>query len=166
MVRLISLFLTFLLFTSAEAHSHRHHVAYKHHPHHRHIHRRSHHVHPSSYLVTVPTAAGIPITVARHLAPRFQALIADFVAHGYTPRRIGCYASYGHVPNSRHYAGAACDFDGSLSRSPFMRSYIAAKIIQKHHFRNGCSFVAPFYGIRDCGHVDDGRRRVRRWYSW
>ncbi len=64
----------------------------------------------SGGMVTVSTAAG-RITVARSLAGRFQALIADFVANGYRPKHIGCLAHGGHVPNSRHYAGAACDFD-------------------------------------------------------
>jgi len=99
-------------------------------------------------MVTVTTAAG-PITVASHLAGRFQALIADFVAAGYKPRRIGCLAHGGHVPNSRHYAGAACDFDqrGWGLTVPFM--YRAHAIIARHGFRDGCSF-------NDCGHVDDG----------
>jgi len=112
-------------------------------------------------LVTVHTAAGISITVAANLAARFQALIADFVAHGYRPRSIGCFAQSGHVPNSRHYAGAACDFDqrGWGMTAPFM--YRARSIIASHGFRDGCSFSRP-----DCGHVDDGvgvGRRSRRY---
>ena len=111
-------------------------------------------------MVTVSTAAG-PITVASHLAARFQALIADFVAAGYKPRHIGCLAHGGHVPHSRHYAGAACDFDqrGWGLTAPFM--YHARAIIARHGFRDGCSF-------NDCGHVDDGQttrhaqRRSRR----
>ncbi len=100
-------------------------------------------------LVTVSTAAG-PITVASHLAGRFQALISDFVAAGYKPRSIGCAAHGGHVPNSRHYQGAACDFDqrGWGKTTGFM--YQAHAIIAKHGFRDGCSFG-------DCGHVDDGQ---------
>jgi hypothetical protein len=115
--------------------------------------RRRHHnggaqVSHGGGMVTVPTAAG-PITVASHLANRFQALIADFVAAGYKPRRIGCLAHGGHVPNSRHYAGAACDFDqrGWGLTTSFM--YRARAIIAKNGFRDGCSF-------NDCGHVDDG----------
>jgi hypothetical protein len=111
-------------------------------------------------IVTVSTAAG-PITVASHLAERFQALIADFVAHGYKPRHIGCLAHGGHVPHSRHYAGAACDFDqrGWGLTVPFM--YHARAIIARHGFRDGCSF-------NDCGHVDDGlsvRHAQRRWHG-
>jgi hypothetical protein len=116
-------------------------------------------------LVTVPTAANIPITVASHLAVQFQSLIADLVTAGYKPKRISCFATSGHVPNSRHYAGAACDFDGSLSRSKFMRSSLANTLIHRYHLRNGCSFYCG--GVRDCGHVDDGRitRHHPRTYS-
>jgi hypothetical protein len=114
--------------------------------------------HGGGGIVTIATAAG-PITVAAHLANRFQALIADFVAAGYKPRAIGCYAHGGHVPNSRHYSGAACDFDqrGWGLTTSFM--YRARAIIAKHGFRDGCSF-------NDCGHVDDGQplRNARR--SW
>jgi hypothetical protein len=110
-------------------------------------------------MVRIQTAAG-PITVASHLADRFQALIADFVAHGYKPRNVGCLANGGHVPNSRHYSGAACDFDqrGWGLTHPFM--YHAHDIIKRHGFRDGCSF-------NDCGHVDDGLplHRGRSWAS-
>lgn len=102
-------------------------------------------------LVTVQTAAGIPITVAQALAPRFQAMISDFVAAGYRPHAIGCFARGGHVVHSRHYAGAACDFDqtGWGKTAKFMYSERAHEIIVAHGFRDGREF-------RDQGHVDDG----------
>ena len=168
----------------AEAgHRHHHHRHYAQQHHHLHSAHRSHHhaaqprkrrevllrhrqhsravLRPGGGMVTVPTAAG-SITVASHLASRFQALIADFVAAGYKPKSIGCLAHGGHVPNSRHYAGAACDFDqrGWGLTAPFM--YRARAIIAKHGFRDGCTF-------NDCGHVDDGlpirHARRRSWYS-
>lgn len=99
-------------------------------------------------LVTVQSAAG-PITVAKSLSQRFKALIADFAAHGYKPRNVGCYASSGHVTHSRHYHGGACDFDqtGWGKTAKFMHH--AGAIIHKYGFRDGCDFG-------DCGHVDDG----------
>ena len=108
-------------------------------------------------LVTVQTAAGIPITVASHLAGQLQALIADFVAAGYRPRHIGCFAHGGHVRNSRHYAGAACDFDqrGWGKTVPFMYTARAHAIIVAHGLRDGRQF-------RDQGHVDDGGVRYAR----
>jgi hypothetical protein len=101
-------------------------------------------------MARVQTLAG-PVTVALHLASPIQDLIADFVAAGYVPRRMGCLAFSGHVPNSRHYAGAACDFDqyGWGLTVPFMYTQQADEIIRAHGFRNGCSF-------NDCGHIDDG----------
>ena len=100
-------------------------------------------------LVTVQTAAGKTITVAASLAGQFQSLIQEFVAHGYMPRRIGSFATHGHVPGSRHYAGAALDFDqcGFGCTVSFMRH--ARQMIVAHGLRDGCDFG-------DCGHVDDG----------
>jgi hypothetical protein len=152
-------------------------AAHRHHRHHHHhSYERHHHRHVQSYqqrpaaraysgggMVIVKTLAG-PITVASHLAERFRALIADFVAAGYKPRRVGCLAHGGHVPNSRHYHGAACDFDQSGWGRTTNFMYHARAIIKKHGFRDGCSF-------NDCGHVDDGlptRRHYARqpWDGW
>jgi hypothetical protein len=163
-----ALFLAVTLPAQAAQRQHRNHVhAGYHHTAHRHHHRsaartgRSKHKHASRRrsnrsavrggggMVTVSSAAG-PITVASHLAGKFQALIADFVANGYTPQRVGCLAHGGHVAHSRHYAGAACDFDqrGWGKTADFM--YHAHALIAKHGLRDGCSFG-------DCGHVDDGQ---------
>jgi hypothetical protein len=93
--------------------------------HHQRVRRKAHHLHrkePSRVrtiapatmggLVTVPTAAGISITVATSLANQFQGFIKDLVDEGYTPKQIHCWAPPGtHVPNSNHYHGGACDFD-------------------------------------------------------
>lgn len=148
----------------SERHSHIEGYRHKHHHRRYHSHRRHHVRHHGHYhnrinstiernvksfkLVTIKTAAGT-ITVANHLAVKFKGLIADFVAHGYKPRHVGCFARGGHVPNSRHYSGAACDFDqsGWGKTSSFM--YHASALIKKHGLRDGCLFS-------DCGHVDDG----------
>jgi hypothetical protein len=109
----------------------------------------------TSTLTTFIATSGYKLTVATHLVPRWNALVADFVAAGYRPRHVSCFASGGHVPNSRHYYGAACDFDqyGWGLTVPFM--YHAHRIIVKHGFRDGCDF-------NDCGHVDDGLPLYRR----
>ena len=115
----------------------------------------------TSTLTTFVTVSGHKLTVATHLVSRWDALVADFVAAGYRPRHISCFAKGGHIPNSRHYYGAACDFDqyGRGLTVPFM--YHAHSIIVKHGFRDGCDF-------NDCGHVDDGlssyhRRQYRQY---
>ena len=146
MLRLLIIGLVLLTSTSVEAR----------HRHHRHAASR----HVSLSLTTIKVATGHQITVATHLVKRFQSLIADLAAAGYHPRSIRCFSLTGHVRHSRHHVGAACDFDGSLSRSSFMRSATANRIIAKNHFRNGCSFYSS--GVRDCGHVDDGYVHGRR----
>jgi hypothetical protein len=102
-------------------------------------------------LVTVPTAAGIDITVASSFAPAIQGFIADAVAAGYKPRRIKCYSlSRAHVRHSLHKVGEACDFNqhGWNKTDRFM--YRVRKLAAKWGLRDGCSF-------RDCGHIDVGR---------
>ena len=130
----------------------------RHHAHHVERHREARSEdHVRSGLTTISTAAGIPIVVASHLAQQFESLVADFVAAGYRPRAIHCYAHGGHVTHSRHYAGAACDFDqrGWGRTAPFMYSARAHAIIIAHGLRDGREF-------HDQGHVDDGGVRYAR----
>lgn len=110
-------------------------------------------------IVTVPTAAGISITVASSFALKIQGFIADVVARGYQPKQIHCYARGGHVRNSLHYRGEACDFNQrgwGLTDGPM---YHVADLAARHGLRDGCTFW-------DCGHIDSGsymtaRRRTK-----
>ena len=152
-------FLAAILFlvglTSAQAHVRHHH--YRHFAVLHHVHRSAARSIRSEValtprgagLVTVQTAAGIPITVAANLAEKFEGLISDMVADGYRPHSIGCFARGGHVRNSNHYHGGACDFDQTArNRAPnFM--YHVASLAAKWGLRDGCTF-------HDCGHIDDG----------
>jgi hypothetical protein len=106
-------------------------------------------------MVTVQTAAGIPITVSSSFAPKVTAFIADLVASGYTPKSIRCYARGGHVHGSRHYSGNACDIDQHRRNGTARAMYHATAMATAHGLRDGCSF-------RDCGHVDDGQPLMRR----
>jgi hypothetical protein len=103
-----------------------------------------------SGIVTVSTAAG-PITVAADHAGQFEGLINDFVAAGYRPRHIGCFARSHHVRGSLHYRGLACDFDqrGWGRTASFMYTARAHEIIVAHGLRDGREFG-------DQGHVDAG----------
>lgn len=108
-------------------------------------------------IVTVETAAGIPIRVAADFAEPIKAVIADLVARGIKPKQIHCLAHGGHVAGSRHYSGHACDFDfyrGCMGCSAKWTRHIG-DIVARHGLRNGCSFG-------DCGHIDDGRQLARR----
>ena len=168
-MRISSVILSFLFFSSINvdmAFAKHHHSIHKHH--HRYSHNNTNYNISQKYngvgrfrIVTVPVESGQRIHVAEHLAPRFQALVHDFIRAGYHPRHIGCFARSGHVPNSRHYYGAACDFDQTGWGRTVSFMYRAHAIIQKHGFRDGCNFG-------DCGHVDDGfplhHRQYRPYY--
>ena len=101
-------------------------------------------------LVTVPTAAGISITVNPSFAQKIVPFIAELVASGYRPRHIGCFARGGHVRNSRHYAGAACDLDQTGWGRTASRMYHVGALAAKYGLRDGATFG-------DAGHIDDGQ---------
>jgi hypothetical protein len=113
---------------------------------------------PRSGLITVSTAAGIKITVNPSFAPKITAFIADLVDQGYTPKRIHCHASHGHVRGSRHYSGAACDIDQTGWGKTAPKMYHVAALAKKHGLRDGGSF-------RDWGHIDDGQQLSRTRYA-
>jgi hypothetical protein len=158
------LFVGFTLSSANAKSSAHHHHRYMHH-HYMHVaksHHKKHYYHvahgylfPVNHppLVTVSTAAHIMITVAPAVAERFVGLIRDLVAAGYNPKNITCYAAHGHIPNSLHHTGEACDIDqsGWNRTSGFM--YHAHSIIVANGLRDGCDF----HSRKDCGHVDTGR---------
>jgi hypothetical protein len=102
-------------------------------------------------LVTVPTAAGIRITVAASVAGNFQGFIRGLVAMGYHPRHIGCYSATGHIRNSMHHVGKACDFDQTgWNRAPtIMHTERVTELAHRWGFVSGCEFRSR----RDCGHI-------------
>jgi hypothetical protein len=101
--------------------------------------------HPAG-TVTVSTAAG-PITVAADAADKFVSLTNDLVAHGFHGS-VTCAAT-GHMPNSLHHTGHACDFAQTARNRTVAVMYHVSDIIAAHGLRDGCSFG-------DCGHVDTG----------
>jgi hypothetical protein len=104
----------------------------------------------SSGLITVSTAAGIDITVAPEFAGPITGFIRDVVARGYHPRRISCYSwGRGHVANSLHHVGKACDFDQRGWGVTATAMYHVADLSAKWGLRNGGEF-------RDWGHIDMG----------
>ena len=105
---------------------------------------------PVGPIVAVETAANITIRVADSLATQFKGFIKDLVEDGYTPKRINCFASSGHVTFSRHYVGAACDFDQRCWGCTVPQMHRVSALTKKWGLRDGCSFG-------DCGHIDDGK---------
>jgi hypothetical protein len=102
---------------------------------------------PGHGLVTVPTAAGIDITISKKMAPKMQAFIEDLVEMG-----------HGHVRGSRHYSGNACDFDQRGWGKTAKTMYHVSVLAQLHGLRDGGSF-------RDWGHIDDGLPLSRPRYA-
>ena len=113
---------------------------------------------PGDGLVTVPTAAGIDITVSKNTAPKMQAFIEDLVEMGYKPKTIHCHARHGHVRGSRHYSGNACDFDQRGWGKTAKIMYHVSVLAKLHGLRDGGSF-------RDWGHIDDGLPLSRPRYA-
>jgi hypothetical protein len=144
-----------------------HHYAHRHfairHGHYRHYAKMPHHYRhyataPSHSLVTVETAAGIPITVSPRIAPKMQSFIQALVARGYHPRHISCFATHGHVRGSLHYRGEACDFDqGGWGRTASIMYHVTS-IAAQFGLRDGCTF-------HDCGHIDLGPPVSPRYYA-
>jgi hypothetical protein len=116
---------------------------------------RPHYARAGIPLVTVPTAAGIDITVSPSFAPKIRPFIAALVERGYRPRHIGCFATGGHVQNSLHYSGNACDFDQRGWGLTVAAMYHVGDLAAQFGLRNGCSFG-------DCGHIDSGRGALPR----
>jgi len=127
---------------------HRHHV--RHHIHHARYHGgHSHGIYKCAGCVVRDTLAGI-ISVSARNADKFVDTINELWNAGFRGP-VNCAAAGGHVRNSRHYSGNACDLaqTGWGKTVAFMYHQEAAAIIAKHGLHNGCSF-------RDCGHISDG----------
>lgn len=91
-------------------------------------------------VVTVPTAAGINITVSQSFAPKIVSFINANVAAGRHFKQIHCLNfAKTHVSNSLHFSGNACDF----------RPSPIGRLAGQYGLRDGCSF-------RDCMHIDNG----------
>ena len=91
-------------------------------------------------VVTVPTAAGINITVSQLFAPKIVSFIDANVAAGRHFKQIHCLNfARTHVSNSLHFSGDACDF----------RPSPIGRLAGQYGLRDGCSF-------HDCMHIDNG----------
>ena len=84
------------------------------------------------------------------MAAKFQGFFQDLVDKVYRPRYVGCYARGGHMPNSMHYTGEACDVDQKARNRTAGPMYHVSEIARKWGLTDGCSF-------RDCGHISNGR---------
>ena len=138
---IIAALLACLVATPGFAHVRRHHHS------HRHIHLvRRHDSHPAS-VISAQTDAG-PIVVAKVYADRFVGFINALVADGYKPKDIGCYAPTGHIRNSEHHWGGACDIDQKERNVTAKFMYHVTELAHKFKLEDGCEWRHP-----DCGHI-------------
>lgn len=97
-------------------------------------------------LVNIETAAG-SVTVSPSFASKISGFIRDAVSRGFKGR-VSCYARGGHVRNSLHYSGNACDFAQRGWGRTVPPMYHVADIAAKWGLRDGCTFRRS-----DCGHI-------------
>ena len=107
--------------------------------------------HVGSSLTQV-CAGGECGTVASSVASQFTGLFQDLKAMGYR-LAPGCYSPRGHMPNSLHHWGGACDLFGQYARDLMSLPHPAPSeqiaLAAKHGLVSGCE-----WGNRDCGHFD------------
>lgn len=92
-------------------------------------------------------------TVVAHAAEKFRGLFRDLIALGYNLGSPGCYSPTGHMRNSLHHWGGACDLFNQVGRNitalrqppPSVQVELAAR----HGLTSGCAWRSP-----DCGHFD------------
>lgn len=100
--------------------------------------------------LTVPTAAGIALVAAPSFAGPAAAVIADLVAAGYKPRKLGSLSfARSHVPGSYHFRAKAVDVDQCGWGCTPAPKQTLRMIVARHGLRDGCEF-------RDAGHFDAG----------
>jgi hypothetical protein len=95
-------------------------------------------------------AGGHCATVASFLVAPFQAIISAFQQLGYAIGSPGCLSS-GHMRNSLHHWGGACDLFDQVARDrtrlPMPPPHVQITVARQHGLISGCE-----WRHRDCGH--------------
>lgn len=79
---------------------------------------------------------------------KFQGFIDEVEAAGYKIADFGCKSS-GHMRNSKHHWGGACDFDQDKRNVTAKFMYHVTQIAHKFGLTDGCTWNGP-----DCGHIE------------
>lgn len=143
MTRFILTLFIVLFGLSAQAHTRYHQHHYRHH------HRTSVYVHGdavhSGFANLSPGGRVISWAVNQ-----FQGFINDVKAEGFSIGSPGCLSS-GHMRNSKHHWGGACDFFNQYARNktklPLPPNHL--QLAAKHGLIDGCIWHSP-----DCGHFE------------
>jgi hypothetical protein len=108
----------------------------------------------------VCASGGHCASVVASAVEAFQGLIRDFEKMGYAIGSPGCMSG-GHMHNSKHHWGGACDLFNQVARNrtalrqPPPSVQIATA--QRHGLTSGCAWRSP-----DCGHFEVAGRSVYR----
>lgn len=127
----------------------------------KHVSRR-HHSHRSVGSGRVCTSSGHCARVVAWATSAFQGVIHEFESMGYAIGSPGCLSG-GHMRNSKHHWGGACDLFNQVARNrtalrqPPPRVQIA--VAERHGLISGCAWRHP-----DCGHVEARYRAYARAY--
>lgn len=124
-----------------------------------------HHYHTSHYRHSshIQTAHGGGLTriceggscgtVAARAAEKFSGLFRDLRAMGYDLGSPGCYSPHGHMRNSLHHSGNACDLFNQYARNrTHLRmppASVQIEVAARHGLTAGASWCNP-----DGGHFD------------
>lgn len=131
-------------------------------------------------LATVTTAVGLTTRVIASAKEQFQGFIRDVEKDWREPETgeltkgnritdIGCYEPRGHMRQSKHHWGGACDFMQTArdKTAAFMRHVTA--IADKWGLTDGCTWSGRGrYGGPDCGHIEvkgSNNRYANRYYA-
>ena len=121
----------------------------------RHHHHRHHHHHNvdangnvASLFATVHTATGLTARVIASARDKFQGFIEALESDGHKISDIGCL-SRGHMRNSKHHWGGACDIDQTDRNRTSGFMYHVTAIAHRFGLVDGCE-----WSDRDCGHIE------------
>src|SRR5512139_879715 len=96
----------------------------------------------------VHTSTGLTATVIASAKDKFQGFIDAVEAAGYKIGDMGC-KSWGHMRNSKHHWGGACDFDQKRRSVTAKFMYNVTSIAHRFGLTDGCTWHP-----KDCGHIE------------
>lgn len=102
----------------------------------------------SERFAKVRTSSGQVAIVIASARDKFQGFIDAVEAAGYKIKDIGC-KSWGHMRNSKHHWGGACDFDQKRRSVTAKFMYHVTEIAKRFGLTDGCTWHPA-----DCGHIE------------
>lgn len=97
---------------------------------------------------------GHVITVAAAFVDRFVGFFQELFAREHRLPEIGCYSPTGHMRNSLHHWGGACDVGQRARNVAWRPMYRVTALAHSYGLTDGCEWR----GSPDCGHIEVNRR--------